>query len=80
MAFLLDTSILVRLANTDDVQNPVAVRADKLAMRLFFLAMVYRFLYTIRMKPIAFRGSSLDDLKAFPQDARREAGYPLDKV
>ena len=42
--------------------------------------MVYRFLYTIRMKPIAFRGSSLDDLKAFPQDARRETGYPLDKV
>lgn len=36
MAFLLDTSILVRLANTDDVQNPVAVRADKLATRLFF--------------------------------------------
>ena len=46
----------------------------------FFLAMVYRFLYIIRMKLIAFRGSSLDDLKAFPQDARREAGYPLDKV
>ncbi len=36
MAFLLDTSILVRLANMDDVQNPVAVRADKLATRLFF--------------------------------------------
>ncbi|WP_184298843.1 type II toxin-antitoxin system RelE/ParE family toxin [Roseateles oligotrophus] len=27
-----------------------------------------------------FRGSSLDDLRAFPLDARREAGYQLDLV
>lgn len=31
-------------------------------------------------KPIEFRGSSLDDLRAFPLAARREAGYQLDKV
>ena len=31
-------------------------------------------------KPIAFRGSSLDDLRAFPASARREAGYQLDQV
>lgn len=31
-------------------------------------------------KPIEFRGSSLDDLRAFPLDARREAGYQLDLV
>lgn len=31
-------------------------------------------------KPIQFLGSSLDDLRAFPLDARREAGYQLDRV
>lgn len=29
---------------------------------------------------IVFRGSSLDDLRAFPTKARREAGYQLDQV
>ena len=32
------------------------------------------------MKPIAFQGGSLDDLRAFPTDARREAGHQLDRV
>lgn len=32
------------------------------------------------MKPIEFRGSSLDDLRTFPQTAMREAGYQLDRV
>ncbi len=31
-------------------------------------------------KPIEFRGSALDDLRAFPVQARREAGYQLDQV
>jgi phage-related protein len=31
-------------------------------------------------KPIEFLGSSLDDLRAFPQAARRQAGYQLDRV
>ena len=31
-------------------------------------------------KPIAFWGSSLEDLRAFPLSARREAGHQLDKV
>ncbi|NWA01198.1 type II toxin-antitoxin system RelE/ParE family toxin [Pseudomonas gingeri] len=31
-------------------------------------------------KPIAFCGSSLGDLRAFPEDARREAGHQLDQV
>nr|WP_317623845.1 type II toxin-antitoxin system RelE/ParE family toxin [Acidovorax sp. SUPP3334] len=31
-------------------------------------------------KPIEFRGSSLDDLRTFPLEARREAGYQLDLV
>jgi phage-related protein len=32
------------------------------------------------MQDLAFVGSSRDDLRAFPEDARREAGYQLDKV
>lgn len=32
------------------------------------------------MKPISFRGNSLDDLRQFPLDARREAGYQIDRV
>jgi phage-related protein len=32
------------------------------------------------MKPIAFVGSALDDLRDFPDEARREAGYQLDLV
>jgi phage-related protein len=34
----------------------------------------------ISPKPIAFRGSSLEDLRAFPLPARREAGHQLDQV
>jgi phage-related protein len=32
------------------------------------------------LKPIMFRGSALDDLRAFPEAARREAGYQLGRV
>lgn len=32
------------------------------------------------MKPIVFLGRSLSLLRAFPEAARREAGYQLDKV
>ena len=31
-------------------------------------------------KPVEFLGNSLDDLRAFPLEARREAGYQLDRV
>lgn len=31
-------------------------------------------------KPIEFRGTALDDLRAFPLPARREAGHQLDQV
>jgi len=33
-----------------------------------------------KVKPITFVDSSLDDLRDFPQSARREAGFQLDKV
>ena len=32
------------------------------------------------MKPIEFLGTALDDLRALPTAARREAGYQLDRV
>jgi len=32
------------------------------------------------MKPLRFVGSSLDDLKNFPSEARRQAGFDLDAV
>jgi phage-related protein len=32
------------------------------------------------MKPIEFRGDSLDRLREFPREARREAGFQLDRV
>jgi phage-related protein len=31
-------------------------------------------------KAVVFRGGALDDLRDFPETARREAGYQLDKV
>jgi phage-related protein len=34
----------------------------------------------IDSKPVEFRGSALDDLRAFPEAARREAGYQLDQI
>lgn len=32
------------------------------------------------MKVVRFRGSALNDLRAFPSSARRDAGYQLDRV
>ena len=32
------------------------------------------------LKPVVFRGSALDDLRAFPAPARREAGHQVDQV
>ncbi len=32
------------------------------------------------LKPVEFRGGSLDDLRAFPLSARRAAGHQLDQV
>lgn len=34
----------------------------------------------MKAKDLSFCGSSLDDLRVFPSDARREAGFQLDKV
>lgn len=32
------------------------------------------------MKQVEFLGSSLDDLRAFPEEAKRELGYQIDRV
>ena len=32
------------------------------------------------MKPVAFRGDSLDALRTFPDEARQDAGYQIHKV
>ena len=32
------------------------------------------------MKPLSFLGTSLDELRGFPDAARRESGHQLDKV
>jgi phage-related protein len=32
------------------------------------------------LKPVVFRGSALDDLRAFPAPVRREAGHQIDQV
>lgn len=32
------------------------------------------------LKPVVFRGSALEDLRAFPRSARREAGHQIDQV
>jgi phage-related protein len=34
----------------------------------------------VDVKPVEFRGSALDELRAFPEAARREAGYQLDQI
>lgn len=34
----------------------------------------------VPLKPVKFRGSALDDLRAFPVSVRREAGYQIDLV
>ena len=34
----------------------------------------------IELNPVAFLGTALDDLRAFPLSARREAGHQIDQV
>lgn len=34
----------------------------------------------VGVKPVSFLGNSLDELRAFPEEVRREAGHQLDRV
>ena len=55
----------------------------RLTARQNALANTYKILYNPSMtgpKPVAFSGSALDDLRAFPLAAKREAGHQIDLV
>ena len=41
---------------------------------------MYKRSVPVTRKPLHFLGSSLDDLRAFPEEARRDAGFNLDFV
>ena len=41
---------------------------------------MYKILYIINMKKIRFVGSSLEDIKKFPEQAKKRAGYQLLKI
>jgi phage-related protein len=43
-------------------------------------AKLYPIGYNQNMKPVCFLGDSLECLRDFPEDARHDAGYQLDKV
>ena len=32
------------------------------------------------MKPVSFLGDSLDEVRSFPDDARREVGFQIDRL
>ena len=44
------------------------------------LTLISRILTSDSVKPLSFLGTSLDELRAFPETARREAGHQLDQV
>ena len=44
------------------------------------LILISRILTSDSVKPLSFLGTSLDELRAFPETARREAGHQLDQV
>ena len=44
------------------------------------LTVIYPYQYSTLMKPVRFLGDSLQCLRDFPEDARHDAGYQLDKV
>jgi phage-related protein len=59
-----------------------AIAASELAVAVGLLSPHYVRLDIIKkdMKPVRFLGDSLECLRDFPEDARHDAGYQLDKV
>ena len=45
-----------------------------------WLVYLYPYQYIYIIKPVRFLGDSLKCLREFPEDARHDAGYQLDKV
>ncbi len=44
------------------------------------IALLYPYQYNFRTKSVCFLGDSLKRLREFPDDARQDAGYQLDKA
>src|SRR5437016_13253452 len=59
-----------------------AIRADHELLRriVYALAILYKWLYTWAMKPLKWIGASKNRLCAFPEVARRKAGYQFGQV
>lgn len=41
---------------------------------------LYRKRYNRLMKPVSFIGNSLDEMRSFPEGARREVGFQIDRL
>ena len=57
---------------------PVALQAARQCQ--FRVVEIYNSRYTFFVKPLDFLGDSLDVLRAFPDGARRAAGFQLDRL
>lgn len=81
MAYLVDTSILARLANTADVQYPVAVRAVvELHRRGEAMHVTPQNLVEFRnaaTRPVAQNGLGLTAIEAMSRAALFESAFPL---
>lgn len=75
---------VMRLHYSVNHPQPLLLFASPYPPRSLLIAVVYNILYDSGMnnnhKPIRFCGAALDDLRAFPEPARREAGHQLDRV
>ena len=65
-----------------DIASPYTARRSftPYERKVGFSTQTYKNLYTLTMKDVEFRGSSLSDLRDFPQTAIRDVGHQLDKV
>ncbi|WP_369597745.1 type II toxin-antitoxin system RelE/ParE family toxin [Bordetella genomosp. 5] len=67
----------MRPAQADFGHGPVQDSVLILARRTIGIHCFYIIIY---MKPLCFVGSALAELRAFPADARRQAGFELDAI
>ena len=81
MAFLIDTSVLVRLANVSDAQHGAAVRAvlelHRRGERLHVTAQVLIEFRNVATRPKALNGAGLPIVDAEAHAAAFEARFPL---
>ena len=81
MAYLIDTSVLVRLANTADAQNAVAAQAilelHRRGEGLHVTPQVLVEFRNVATRPVAVNGLGLSAVDAEAQAAGFEAAFPL---